>query len=121
MARATTILGDPRPAVTDYVHAHKISEGTYPSLAVLVKQIGDQVQQYGSLAKTPFDKVQNVRNDMYLASEAIRVLGKDKESELKPDEAATLSALTRRSSTARPNSFRPGSRSASPSRSASAR
>ena len=87
------ILGDPRPAVTDYIHAHKISEGTYPSLAVLVKQIGDEVQQYGSLAKTPTDKVQNVRNDMYTASEAIRVLSKDKESELKPDEAATLSAF----------------------------
>ena len=24
------VIGDPRPAVTDYVHAHKISEGTYP-------------------------------------------------------------------------------------------
>ena len=91
-ARATTILGDPRPAVTDYIHAHKISEGTYPSLAVLVKQIADEVQQYGSLAKTPTDKVQNVRNDMYTASEAIRVLAKDKESELKPEEVSTLNA-----------------------------
>ena len=87
------MIGDPRPAVTDYIHAHKISEGTYPSLAVLMKQIGDEVQQYGSLAKTPFDKVQNIRNDMYLASEAIRVLAKDKESELKPDEKATLDAF----------------------------
>jgi PiT family inorganic phosphate transporter len=43
------IIGDPRPAVTDYIHAHKISEGTYPSLAVLVKQISDSVQQYGSV------------------------------------------------------------------------
>jgi PiT family inorganic phosphate transporter len=84
------IIGDPRPAVTDYVHAHKISEGTYPSLSVLVKQIADQVSQYGSLAKAPFDKVQNMRNDMYLASEAVRVLGKDKESELKPEEVSTL-------------------------------
>ena len=80
------IIGDPRPAVTDYIHAHAISEGTYPSLAVLVKQISDSVEQYGSVAKTPLDKVQNVRNDMYLASEALRVLSKDKESELTPDE-----------------------------------
>ena len=80
------IIGDPRPAVTDYVHAHKISEGTYPSLAVLVKQISDSVKQYGSVAKTPLEKVQNVRNDMYLASEAMRVLAKDKESELTADE-----------------------------------
>ncbi len=80
------VIGDPRPAVTDYIHAHQISEGTYPSLAVLVKQISDSVEQYGSVAKTPLDKVQNVRNDMYLASEALRVLSKDKESELSADE-----------------------------------
>src|SRR6266852_5487316 len=30
------ILGNPRPAVTQYVAAHQITEGTYPSLAVLV-------------------------------------------------------------------------------------
>ena len=87
-----SVLGDPRQAVTDYVHAHKISEGTYPALSVLVKQIAEQAQQYGSLAKTPADKVQNVRNDMYLASEALRLLSKDKEAELKPAEAATLGA-----------------------------
>ena len=80
------IIGDPRPAVTQYIHAHKISEGTYPSLAVLVKQIADPVKQYGSVAKTPLEKVQNVRNDMYLASEAMRVLAKDKESELSAAE-----------------------------------
>jgi PiT family inorganic phosphate transporter len=76
------ITGDPRPAVTEYVHAHTISEGTYPSLAALTKQISDSVEQYGSVARTPLDKVQNLRNDMYLASEAFRVLAKDKESEL---------------------------------------
>ena len=84
------VLGDPRPAVTDYVHAHKISEGTYPALAIMMKEIGDEVKQYGTLAKTPYDKVQNVRNDMYLADEAIRILGKDKDSELSADENATL-------------------------------
>ena len=84
------ITGDPRPAVTDYVHAHVISEGTYPSLAVLTKEIGDQVEQYGSVAHTPLDKVQNLRNDMYLVSEAFRVLAKDKESELSAAEKGQI-------------------------------
>ena len=53
---------------------------------MLVKQISDSVKEYGSVARTPLDKVQNVRNDMYLASEAMRVLSKDKESELTADE-----------------------------------
>jgi inorganic phosphate transporter, PiT family len=88
-----SVIGDPRPAVTDYVHAHHVSEGTYPSLAVLTKQISDSVEQYGSIAKTPFDKVENLRNDMYLASEALRVLAKDKENELNADEKTQLAGF----------------------------
>jgi len=91
-AAGYNVIGDPRPVVTDYVHSHKIAEGTYPSLAALVKQISDEVSQYGSLAKAPFDKVQNIRNDMYVASEAVRILGKDKESELKPEDVKVLNA-----------------------------
>ncbi|MCG6203482.1 inorganic phosphate transporter [Rhodopseudomonas sp. HC1] len=87
-----SIIGDPRPAVTQYVSQHHISEGTYPSLAVLVKDIGDQVQRYGSLSKVPAEAVGNTRNDMYLASEAIRFLMKDKENDLSKDEVATLNA-----------------------------
>jgi inorganic phosphate transporter, PiT family len=87
-----SIIGDPRPAVTQYVAARKISEGTYPSLAVLVKDVGDQVQKYGSLNKVPAEAVGNTRNDMYLTSEAIRFLMKDKENDLKKEEADTLKA-----------------------------
>jgi PiT family inorganic phosphate transporter len=87
-----SIIGDPRPAVTQYVAAHKISEGTYPSLAVLVKDVGEQVQKYGSLSKVPAEAVGNTRNDMYLTSEAIRFLMKDKENSLSKEEVATLNA-----------------------------
>ncbi len=87
------ITGDPRPAVEEYIHDHAISEGTYPSLAVLVKQVGDSVEQFGSVAHTPLDKVENLRNDMYLTSEALRVLAKDKESELNPEEKTQLATF----------------------------
>jgi inorganic phosphate transporter, PiT family len=86
------ILGNPRPAVTNYVAQRQLNEGTYPSLAVLVSEIAKQVTQYGSLAKFPAESVGNTRNDMYLASEALRFLVKDKESELSSAEMATLNA-----------------------------
>jgi inorganic phosphate transporter, PiT family len=57
-----------------------------------LRDIADQVTQYGSLAKIPAEAVGNTRNDMYLASEAVRNLMKDKESELNPQEIATLNA-----------------------------
>jgi PiT family inorganic phosphate transporter len=87
-----SIIGDPRPAVTAYVAQHKINEGTYPSLAVLVKDVGDQVQKYGSLNKVPAEAVGNTRNDMYLTSEAIRFLMKDKENDLNKEEIGILNA-----------------------------
>jgi PiT family inorganic phosphate transporter len=84
------VLGNPRPAVTEYVAHHNISGGTFPSLAVLVRDIDKQVTQYGSLRKIPAEAVGNVRNDMYLASEAIRLLVKDKGAELSADDIAIL-------------------------------
>jgi inorganic phosphate transporter, PiT family len=87
-----SIIGDPRPAVTQYVAQRTISEGTYPSLAVLVKDVGDQVEKYGSLNKVPAEAVGNTRNDMYLTSEAIRFLMKDKENDLNKEEVGVLNA-----------------------------
>jgi inorganic phosphate transporter, PiT family len=91
-AAGFSVLGDPRPAVTNYVAQHQINEGTYPSLAVLVRDISSQVTQYGSLAKVPADKVGNTRNDMYLASEALRFLMKDKEAELSAADVTVLNS-----------------------------
>jgi len=91
-AEGYNVLGDPRPAVTVYVSQRKINEGTYPSLAVLVKDIATQIDQYGSLSKVPAEAVGNTRNDMYLASEAIRFLIKDKENDLNKEEVGTLNA-----------------------------
>ena len=91
-AAGYSILGDPRPAVTAYVSQHKINEGTYPSLAVLIQQIEQQVKQYGSLSKIPAEAVGNTRNDMYLVSEALRYLMKDKDNELSKEEVGILNA-----------------------------
>jgi inorganic phosphate transporter, PiT family len=91
-AAGYNVIGNPRPAVTAYVASHTINEGTYPSVAVLVRDISDQVTKYSALSKMPADTIGNVRNDMYLASEAIRFLMKDKESELSADQVRTLSA-----------------------------
>jgi PiT family inorganic phosphate transporter len=94
-AAGYNVLGDPRPAVTRYVSQRKIDEGTFPSLAVLVRDINTQIEEYGTLAKVPANAVGNTRNDMYLASEAIRFLMKDKESDLTKDDKTVLTNYKR--------------------------
>jgi len=89
------IIGDPRPAVTAYVVHHEINEGTYPLLNVLVQDIADQVNQYGSIGKIPAERVGDTHNDMYLASEAIRLLMKDRANDLTEEDVAKLNAYKR--------------------------
>jgi PiT family inorganic phosphate transporter len=91
-AGGKAVTGDVRAAVTDYVANRELTDNTYPSLALLVKDIAEQIGKYGSLAKVPRDLVGNTRNDMYLASEAIRFLMKDKTSALAPEDVRTLTA-----------------------------
>jgi PiT family inorganic phosphate transporter len=50
------------------------------------------VSEYGTFAQVPAAAVGNTRNDMYLVSEAIRFLMKDKENDLSKDDVAKLSA-----------------------------
>lgn len=91
-AAGYSVIGNPRPAVTNYVAQHEVNGGTFPSLAVLVRDIAKQVTSYGSLAKVPADLVGNTRNDMYLVSEALRFLMKDKEAELSAADVTVLNA-----------------------------
>jgi PiT family inorganic phosphate transporter len=51
------------------------------------------VAQHGSLAHLPAEAVANVRNDMYLASEAIRLLDKDASMQFDADTKANLKAF----------------------------
>ena len=66
-----------RGAVTRYIADRAYAPDTKPALATLIADIDRQVGEYGSLAQVPAAAVANVRNDMYLASEAIKRLDKE--------------------------------------------
>ena len=72
----TAAPGDPRPAVAEYVRTKQLTPQLVPALASLADSIGAQIREHGSIAKVPAATVANVRNDMYLSSEAIRLLEK---------------------------------------------
>jgi PiT family inorganic phosphate transporter len=86
---------DPRRALGEYVRTHALKAEVVPSLAAVVGDIGRQVKDHGTLARLPAEAVANVRNDMYLASEAIRFLGKDAGNGLGADARSNLGAFKR--------------------------
>jgi len=69
---------DPRHTLSEYVRTKQATPDVVPSLAALAGNIGTEVKAYGSLAKVPAEAMGNVRNDMYLSSETIRLMDKDK-------------------------------------------
>jgi PiT family inorganic phosphate transporter len=87
------VPADPRATLSTYVRTHTLAPDVVPALAAVTGRIGQQVQEHETLAKVPAAAVANVRNDMYLASEAIRFLDKDKSVVLDADTRANLTAF----------------------------
>jgi PiT family inorganic phosphate transporter len=82
-----------RIAVTRYIADKTFQPATTPALAALIKDIDRQVDEYGSLAKVPAAATENVRNDMYLASEGIKRLAKDKGAGLNERQAEAINGF----------------------------
>jgi len=85
---------DPRKHLERFLIDHKPIPALVPALAALVGDIGEQVKTYGSLDRVPPRASSNVRNDMYLASEAIRVMEKDKVVTFDADTRDKLKAFS---------------------------
>jgi PiT family inorganic phosphate transporter len=81
---------DPRKTMETYVRTKTLSPAVVPAMAALTGSIGTQVKEYGSLAKVPAATATNVRNDMYLVAEGIRLLEKSKDVTLDVDTLADL-------------------------------
>lgn len=84
---------NPRGVLEDYVRTRVLTLEVLPALAAVSGSIGEQVKTHGTLAKVPSAVVSNVRNDMYLASEAIRFLDKDGKPNLDADAREKLKAF----------------------------
>src|SRR5580700_5373668 len=59
-------------------------------LGSLVNEIGTEISQYKQLKGVPQDKVRNFRNDMYVVSEALRLMQKSGKPQFSTADAAVL-------------------------------
>jgi PiT family inorganic phosphate transporter len=83
-------VGDPRADVTRYLQTKQIEPETVAAEQQLIREITHEVGLYKSLAAVPADQQSNVRNDMYLASEGIRVMQKTKAPAFSAADATAL-------------------------------
>jgi PiT family inorganic phosphate transporter len=85
------ILGpDARAEVTDYIRTKQLQPATILALRELVEDVNHEVALYKVFKSVPAQDQTNVRNDMYVASEAIRLMQKSGNPAFTPAENATL-------------------------------
>ncbi|HUN83913.1 MAG TPA: inorganic phosphate transporter [Terracidiphilus sp.] len=85
------ILGpDARATVTSYIATKQLQPDTVLALRELVEDLNHEVALYKEFKNVPPRQQANVRNDMYVASEAIRLMQKNHNPAFTPAETAVL-------------------------------
>ena len=85
------ILGaDARAEVTDYIRTKEIRPDTLLAVRELVADVSNEVALYKEFKSVPAKDQTNVRNDMYVTSEAIRLMQKSGKPAFTAEENAAL-------------------------------
>jgi inorganic phosphate transporter, PiT family len=81
---------NPRADVETYVRTRQLNPSTLPAVQELTDTVAGQVRAAGSIGTVPPELVDNVRNNMYLVSEAIRLMEKSKQPAFTADDRAVI-------------------------------
>jgi len=81
---------DPRSNLLDYIRTGNVQPETIPALRQLVNQLDEEVAPYKALNSVPAGEQANVRNDMYVVSETLRLMEKSGQPAFTPVESKVL-------------------------------
>jgi PiT family inorganic phosphate transporter len=86
----SAVVGDPHEDVTIYIRDKNFTPNTMLALRTMVSDIGNETALYKEMKNIPNDRVRNFRNDMYLVSEALRLMKKNGKPEISAADTAIL-------------------------------
>jgi PiT family inorganic phosphate transporter len=84
------VMGDARSDLTDYIRSKQFTPNTMLAARQLVLEIQHEAVEYKTLASIPAAQQQNTRNDMYVESEALRLMAKSGNPKFTSPENAVL-------------------------------
>ncbi len=84
------VVSDAHDDVTQYIRDKNFTPNTMLALRTLVSDIGNETALYKEMKNIPNDRVRNFRNDMYLISEALRLMKKNGQPEISAADTAIL-------------------------------
>src|ERR1700677_667253 len=90
------VMDDPRTDLTEYLQTKKETPTTVLAERQMILEIEHEVSHYKTLKGVPSNQQSNVRNDMYISSEALRLMAKTKKPAFTPEEAAVMTNYKKR-------------------------
>src|SRR5579872_500735 len=84
------VVGDSREEATDYIRTKNFTPNTMLAIRELINGIGTEMALYKQLKAVPQEKVRNFRNDMYVVSEALRLMQKSGNPKFSTADAAVI-------------------------------
>jgi PiT family inorganic phosphate transporter len=86
------VISDARTDLTDYIRTKQFNQNTMLAARQMVEEINNEVLAYKQLNSIPANQQQNVRNDMYVVSEALRLIAKRGEPKFTAAEIKSLAS-----------------------------
>ena len=83
-------IADAHEDVTDYIRTKQFNPNTMLALRTLVSDIGNETALYKEMKNIPNDRIRNFRNDLYVISEALRLMQKSGNPKFAAADAAVL-------------------------------
>ena len=87
---SNAVMDDPRADLTEYLQTKKQTPTTVLAERQMILEIEHEVTHYKTLKGVPSNQQSNVRNDMYISSEALRLMSKSKTPAFNAEEAAVM-------------------------------
>jgi inorganic phosphate transporter, PiT family len=83
-------VADAHDDVTAYIRDKNFTPNTMLALRTLVSDIGNETALYKEMKNIPNDRVRNFRNDLYIISEALRLMKKNGQPAISAADSAIL-------------------------------
>jgi PiT family inorganic phosphate transporter len=88
--KAATVEASSREELTDYVSTKTFKDSTMLALRQDINDISNEVAEFKLLRDVPSERVGNLRNEMYVVSEALRLVQKDSKLAFTKDDDTIL-------------------------------
>jgi inorganic phosphate transporter, PiT family len=84
--KPSAVVGDSRADLTHYISTKQFDDNTMLALRQYINDIGNEVAGYKLLKDVPANRQGNLRNEMYVVSEAIRIIEKTGHAQFNADD-----------------------------------